>query len=427
MGEAIGLAFVPALAVAAVCALGAAIPGPAVLTFEYEPTPRAFAVPLVICALGLAAHRRYRAAGVAAAFAFLCHPPTALPFWAVYSAFALWPGRERRARLAAFPPLAIAVALLAAAAHAQSASGEAQRIFARLDPSQEYLQRMRAAYVWISEWPAATVAHHLLVLAVLIAAFLRIREAAGAPIRVLLPGLAALGVLAMPLSWLLLEYLHWGMVPQVQPMRALLFLTLGMQFFTAAAGVRAMDARRPAEAVAWLACAYLLPLQPLLTGPWVWNRVGLALGLAALTALAGMRWAPVAAGAAFFAIPLLGGVVNYPRLHTPDLAQLSAWARTHTERDAVFVFPGPGRNLAPGIFRSEALRAVYVDWKGGGQVNYLQDLGEQWWFRWRQTRDFQPDRLPQYAALGISYVVLAESLPRAASFQNATYAVYRLR
>ena len=61
MGEALSLAFAPALLVAAICSLGALIPGPAVLTFEYEPTPRAFAVPLLVCAIGLSAHRRYLA------------------------------------------------------------------------------------------------------------------------------------------------------------------------------------------------------------------------------------------------------------------------------------------------------------------------------------------------------------------------------
>ena len=427
MAEALGLAFAPSLLVAAICSLGALISGPAVLTFEYEPTPRAFAVPLLICAIGLAAHRRYLAAGVAAAAAFLYHPPTALPFWGVYFLFALWPDQRRRARLTAFIPLAAAIALLAVAARAQSASGDAQRIFARLDSSQEFLQRMRTAYVWISAWPAATIVHHLLILAVLLAAFVRIRQAVGVELRVLLLGLAALGLLTMPLSWLLLEQFHWGLVPQVQPMRALLFLTLGMQFFTAAAGARAALAHRPAEAFAWFALAYLLPLQPLLTGPFVWSRVGLAFALAAVTALAGIRLAPVVAVAAFFAIPMLGGVVNYPHLHTGDLAQLSAWARANTRRDAVFVFPGFDRNLAPGIFRSEALRAVYVDWKGGGQVNYLKDLGEQWWFRWRQVRTFHPDDLPRYTASGISYVVLREPLPRAPQFQNSTYFVYDLK
>jgi hypothetical protein len=427
MAEALGLAFAPALLVAAICSLGALIPGPSVLTFEYEPTPRAFAVPLLVCAVGLAAHRRYLAAGVAAAIAFLYHPPTVMPFWGVYLVLALWPHRERRARLAALIPLAVAGALLLVAARTQSASGEAQRVFARLDNGQEFLQRMRTAYVWISAWPAATIVHHLLVLAVFGAAFVRIRRAAGVELRMLLLGLAALGLLTMPLSWVLLEQFHWGLVPQVQPMRALLFLPLGMQFFTAAAGAFAIAARRPTEAFIWLAFAYLLPLQPLLTGPFVWSRVNLAIALAAVTALAGIRWAPVVALAAFFLIPALGGVVNYPQLHTADLAELSAWARANTGRDAVFVFPGANRSLAPGIFRSEALRAVYADWKGGGQVNYLKDLGEQWWFRWRQIRDFKTADLPQYTASGISYVVLQEPLARAPQFQNSTYVVYQLK
>jgi hypothetical protein len=130
---------------------------------------------------------------------------------------------------------------------------------------------------------------------------------------------------------------------------------------------------------------------------------------------------------AFFAIPVVGGVVNYPDLHTADLAELSAWARENTGKDAVFLFPDVNRGLAPGIFRSEALRAVYVDWKGGGQVNYLRDLGEQWRFRWQQTRNFQPSDLPRYGAIGITYVVLREPLARAAVHQNETYAVYAVK
>ena len=70
---------------------------------------------------------------------------------------------------------------------------------------------------------------------------------------------------------------------------------------------------------------------------------------------------------------------------------------------------------------------MYVDWKGGGQVNYLKDLGEQWWFRWQQTRNFKPAVLPQYAASGIRYVVLLKPLPtRSPDFQNGTYHVYRI-
>ena len=427
MAEALGLAFLPALLVASACSLGALISGPAVLTFEYEPTPRAFAVPLLICALGLAARQRYLGAGIAAAAAFLYHPPTALPFWGVYLMLLLWPGELRRSRAMAFLPLVAAASLLWVAARSQSAAGEAQRVFARLDSGQEFLQRFRAAYVWVSTWPAATVLHHLLILAILMGAFLRVRRAANTELRVLVLGLAALGVLSMPGSWLLLEEWHWGLVPQVQPMRALLFLTLGMLFLCSAAGARALEGGRRVEALGWLACVFMLPLQPLLTGPYVWRRVGLALVLAAIAAIAGARLALIPAIAAFFLIPIAGGVVNYPTLHTADLAQLSRWARANTSRDAVFVFPDVNKGLAPGIFRSEALRAVYVDWKGGGQVNYLKDLGDQWWFRWQQTRNFQASVLSQYAASGIRYVVLQKPLQTPSVFQNSGYFVYDLK
>ena len=134
--------------------------------------------------------------------------------------------------------------------------------------------------------------------------------------------------------------------------------------------------------------------------------------------------------AAFFAIPILGGVVNYPHLHTPDLAQLSEWARTSTPQDAVFLFPDAGRRLDPGIFRAQALRAVYVDWKGGGQVNYIPDFAEQWWFRWQQTMvpRFTAAAVPKFDALGIQYIVVQPKnrLAQPAAFANASYAAYRI-
>ena len=136
--------------------------------------------------------------------------------------------------------------------------------------------------------------------------------------------------------------------------------------------------------------------------------------------------------AAFFLVPTLGGVSTHPRLHTPELAQLSSWARASTSRDAVFLFADAGRQLQPGIFRSEALRAVYVDWKGGGQVNYLTDLGEQWWSRWQRVlaAPFNPQNVAYYHALGIDYVVLSprNRLPdRAPVFGDAGYLVYALQ
>jgi hypothetical protein len=382
MAEALGLRMGPALLVAAICSLGATIAGPAVLSIEYEPTPRAFAVPLLICAVGLAAHRRYLGAGIAAAGAFVYHAPTTLPFLG-------------------FAPLLAAP------------------FFPHLTPLQEQIQRIRAPYVWVSTWPAAVIVHHLILFAILLMAFARIRREIPPKLRVLVLGLGILGVASMPISWLLLEHWRWALVPQLQPMRALLFVALMVQFLTAAAGIKA---RRPFEAVAWFALAYLIPLQPL-----AWNRVLLAVALAALTALAA-RFAPVAAVLAFFAIPILGGVVNYPHLHTPELAQLSAWARASTPQDAVFLFPDAAHGLDPGIFRAEALRAVYVDWKSGGQVNYFHEFAGEWWSRWQQTmaRRFTPADMSKYETLGIGYVVLQGKThpPQPPLFENVSYAAY---
>jgi len=424
MAEALGLSLGPALLVSAICSLGATIAGPTVLSIEYEPTPRAFAVPLLICAVGLAAHRRYLGAGIAAACAFLCHPPTTLPFLAVYLVLVTW-----RRRWWGLAPVLAAIAILLIAARGQSPV-----LFSHLTPLQEQLQRMRASYVWISTWPAALIIHHLILFAILLMAFARIRREIPLELRVLVLGLGILGVLSMPISWLLLEHWRWALVPQLQPMRALLFVALLVQFLTAAAGVNAVVRRRPLEAVAWFALAYLLPLQPVVTGPLAWNRVVLVVALAALTALAVWRTprlAPVAAMAAFFAIPTLGGVVNYPQLHTPELAQLSAWARASTPPDAVFLFPDAARGLDPGIFRAEALRAVYVDWKAGGQANYLKEFGDEWWSRWQQTmaRGFKPADMAKYEGLGIGYAVLQRKnrLPQPAAFENAKYAAYAVR
>ena len=113
---------------------------------------------------------------------------------------------------------------------------------------------------------------------------------------------------------------------------------------------------------------------------------------------------------------LISGICPYPTTSSSS-----------TPQDAVFLFPDAARSLDPGIFRAEALRAVYVDWKSGGQANYLQDFGDEWWSRWQQTmaHRFTPADLPKYEALGIGYMVLQSPnrLPQPALFDNAKYAV----
>jgi hypothetical protein len=402
LAEAFGLGIWDAFAVAAICSLGIVIAGPTVLTLEYEPTPRAFAVPLVILAIGLAARGRNVAASAAASVAFLYHAPTTLPFWAVFGVVLLI-RREWRA----VAPIVVACAVLALAAVHQLEPG----FYGKLTAGEEQLQRMRASYVWVTSWPPARIIHWLIVLA--IAGFAARR-------RGLLIAIAIVGVATLPLSYLLLDRAKWALIPQLQPMRALLFTALAMQFFAAVAAIKA---KRWWQSAAWFFAAYILTVQPVLTEPWVWRPVAVVAALALVTAVR-----PITALAAFVAIPLAAGIVNYPNLNTPELAQLSTWAASSTPKDAVFLFPDARRNVDPGIFRAEAQRALYVDWKGGGQINYIKNFGEDWYFRWNQTMLARPTKalLPKYNGLGIEYIVVRPNnrLPIPALYENPSYVVY---
>jgi hypothetical protein len=405
LAEAFGLGAWEAFAVAAICSLGIVIAGPTVLTLEYEPTPRAFAVPLVILAIGLAARGRSVAASSAASVAFLYHAPTTLPFWAVFGVVLLI-RREWRA----FVPIAIASAVLALASLHQLEPG----FYGRLTAGEEQLQRMRAAYVWITAWRPAQIIHWLIVLTIAIFAARR---------RSLLIAIAIVGVATMPLSYLLLDRMKWALIPQIQPMRALLFTALAMQFFAAVAAIKS---KRWWQSAAWFFAAYILAVQPVFTETWAWKPVVVVAVLALATAVR-----PIAALAAFVALPLAAGIVNYPNLHTPDLAQLSTWAAASTPKDAVFLFPDARRNVDPGIFRADAQRAIYVDWKGGGQINYIKGFGEDWWFRWNQTMQARPTKalLPKYNGLGIEYIVVRPNnrLPIPPLYENPSYLVYSTR
>jgi len=78
-------------------------------------------------------------------------------------------------------------------------------------------------------------------------------------------------------------------VPQIQPMRTLLFTALMMQFFSAVAAYMRWRAGRTGRR-GLAALAFVLPLHPVLTAPPAWPRfaltLALALALAALTVLA---------------------------------------------------------------------------------------------------------------------------------------------
>lgn len=442
IAAALGLSDALALLATAVFSLGATLIGPAVLVFEYEPVPRGFAISLIFLAIGMIAHDRYVAAGIAASAASLFHAPTVAPFWAVYFCLALWPSTKiPRRLLSATWPLALAALVLLVASRSQTSTGETQAFFTRLDPAQEELQRMRASYNWVSIWWKQWLRHYVILYGVTVLAYWRIRTYIPRSLRFFLIGLPLIGVVSIPASYLLLEKMRWALIPQIQPTRALLFVTAFAMLLGAVAACRAMESKRYLEALAWLVVAYLPPVNRLVDQRPSWNRVGVVLALAALAWLAirlshlQPRWSCAVLAAAmvapFFLIPGWGKMQNYARLHSPELAQLSAWGRTNTPQQAVFLFPDAEQALHPGVFRAEALRAVYVDWKAGGQVNFFKGLGEEWWSRWQRTMaaPFDPNRLASYRELGIDHVVLraqnriAALTPR---FQNSAFVVYEI-
>lgn len=406
--------------------LGASIAGPAVMTVEYEPVPRGFALPLIMLAIGLAAHTRWRAAGIAASAAFLFHAPTTWPFWLVGLG-----ARKRRL----WPPLFAAFATLLVAAHFQSGPAESQGIFATLSPELEQLQRLRASYNWISMWPREYLIQHGLLFAIAMLALWRLGPRVPPTLRLFAIGLPLTGLVSMPASWLLLEYGKWALIPQLQPMRAVLFVTGFAILLSASAGCVAARNRRFPEALAWFLLPWLMPMRSRLPALPPGPQLTLCLVFAAIavTVLAWPKYrASIALLACYFAIPAFARVNNIPTLHTPEIAQLSTWARQSTPVDAVFFFPDNGKANYPGIFRAEALRAVHVDWKGGGQVNYKPAFAAEWWRRWQQTASARPGpaHTERYRTMGIGYLVVpaTHSLPdQSPVYRNASYLVYSLK
>jgi len=370
-----GLTTIPALLVAGISSLGAAIAGPAILTVEYEPVPRGFSIGLTFLSLGLVLHQRYWLAGTAAAIAFLYHAPAVWPYYLIV--LLLWRRREF------FIPLGVAILVLATLAIPQTGIAERQKLFAVLSADQVAIQEVRASYVWVSAWFTKHVLFYLATLAVLFAADRRLKSILPGKLRISILVLTVVGVLTMPVSYLLLEKMHWALLPQLQPMRALLF---PVQFAIILASIAAFTIRP-------------LPVRAL------WLTVALV-------------------------YPFLHGGQAPPRIENVQLIELSDWARQHTDRSAVFLFPDVGRTLPPGIFRARSLRSVYTDWKSGGQVNYFPNYAREWWKRWNEAIliPFSADRVPALAGMGIDYLVLTKStLPESPVWSNSIYSVYQIR
>jgi hypothetical protein len=406
-----------AMLVAALFTLGATIVGPAVLTLEYEPVPRGFAIGLVFLAIGLAAQEHLMLADIAAALAFLYHPPTVWPFWALY----LWLTLHKRDYRDLWP-LAIGIAVLFVSSQLQPGASERQVFFSRVSPELEKVQRLRASYNWISTWSPELIWQYIFLWIVSLLAYWRVRPKAG---RLFLIGMPALGLLSIPLSYLLLDKFKWGLIPQFQPARATLFITAFAVILGAAAAIRAARRKKWTESVAWFAMVIAVPASPgifhvllpnLANYSVRWQFTLILILAIALTFTVYLQripkmlpLLPVMAIAPFFLLPGIGRVRNVRPHDLSSIDRLTSFARSSTPKDAVFLFADAGTSLDPSIFRAESERAVYVDWKGGGQANFQESLANEWWRRWQSTKALRLDAADagRLAPLGIDYIVVS--------------------
>jgi len=442
-----GIGTAGALFVSAMFGLGAVVNGPAVLTFEYEPIPRGFALMLLMAAIGFGAKERWNLAEIFAALATLYHPPTTAPFWVC--ALLWWlVRRDAFERLRLLVWALVAAVILLIFAMIQPGLTETQALFGRIDPELERLQRLRGSYNWIELWPSAWFWQYPLLFGVVVAAWVRLKHTLSPKVKWFSISLPVFGLLMVPLTWLLLDKLKWILMPQYQPARAVLFITMFSVILSAIAGWRAAGEKRWAEASGWFFIVVAIPLNGLVlqlitgfyTSPVALERLGLAvalsLSMAFIAVLAQRRHAlavTLAIALPLVAIPTVGGTRNYPDLHAnPELTQLAGWAASNTPKDAVFLFADGGRDLSAGIFRADAKRALYADWKGGGQVNLLRQFAAEWWQRWSAVNECKPPLRPidHYRSLGIDYLVVKPSrMPQGAvaAFGNSRYSVIALR
>src|SRR5262249_39735202 len=111
---------------------------------------------------------------------------------------------------------------------------------------------------------------------------------------------------------------------------------------------------------------------------------------------------------------------------------LARFASAQTPKDAVFLFGDADKSAAPSVFRAESLRALYIDWKSGGQMNFSEPLAFDWWQRWQNTNElrFDPSEISRFKGFGIDYLVLLSKHRLTDSqpiYENTQYVVYPLQ
>ena len=358
-----GMSDLRALLTSAIINLGGFLPGPELHLIDPEPTTRAFAFGLLLLCIGFFAREKPLLAGFAGGLAFVYDARAAAPFWiALLIMFACDPKLRRLAR-PSLTILAVFILLLANMAQLQPGARDPRGLFDKVAAPITRIQQYRTPSVWVSSWVARDLWIYLALLLVALWVTRQVWPSLNRQARWLLILLPILGLLSVPLSYVLLERARWFLVPQIQPAQTLSLLVVCTSVVCAIAGMRATSVGRWRTALPYLGLILLIPATNL------------------------YRRAPA------------------PAL---DDVQLANWAEANTWGGSMFLFPDAGKDLYPGAFRARSRRAVWVDWETGTQADYFDTFADEWSRRWQDTMegDYSEKRLQRLLFLPIDYFVL---------------------
>ena len=351
------------LLVAALVNSGGVLPGSQISIVDLEPTPRSFALGLTFLALGFMTNGMPLLTGLAGGLALIYDPRIAAPFCLVVIAGMAFDAGMRRMLRPSVTILAIFALLLANLSQLQPGVPDAHDLFESISPAIARIQQFRTSYVWVSTWGWGRILLYVALwlggLYATARSWTRLNRAA----RWILLSLPMLGIMSIPLSYLLLEVGRWRLIPQIQPAETVVFVV----------------------ALTSAACA-IAGLHRATTGKWQESAAFLLLAIS---------------------IPI---VLRQPNASSDDgnITQVAEWAQSSTWGGSMFSFPDAKRAVYPGIFRALSDRAVWVDWETGEQVAFFDNLADEWFRRWHDTMegDYNERRLRNFLSLPIDYYVL---------------------
>src|SRR5260370_41061942 len=120
--------------------------------------------------------------------------------------------------------------------------------------------RYRANNAWVSLWAEREIWQYLVIWVCGVWATARIWPTLNRQLRWFFVALPFLGIVSVPISYLLLEQLRWSLILQVRPAGELLFTVATASLACSIAGIRAALKRKGWEALLWFLLVFVLPV-----------------------------------------------------------------------------------------------------------------------------------------------------------------------